>query len=327
MFSLNRKSFSFDLDGVSYTFELRIEEDDCIYEINREGASIHEERRALVLSEFFAPFELEAQTPEGYLRFVVGPVSPVSLALEVYHEDILHWRSSKKPFKIPERTRGFLNWLEHQSETCDAPATPEQRKGEEEAKQLRPAIIVDIVFGAVFFFVAREYGLVTAALTGALATLVLVIVDRLVKPDLTGGFAVFGAAIALISAGLAVSLQDELLVKLRGSIMGVVVAGFAFLDWLNSGRYLGIRFARYFYALGTINPRRASLALCLSGLLIVVIETVLALRLSTDQWIWYNAFLDSLVTISILFGAMWLAREKRDMSDSEGRESPHQIES
>jgi intracellular septation protein A len=126
------------------------------------------------------------------------------------------------------------------------PRIPEQIRLEEDAKRLRPSIAVDIGFGLLFFLVAREYGLVSAAVSGACATLVLLMMDRFVKPDLTGGFAVFGAVMGLISAGLALSLHDDSAVKLRGSIMGLIAAGFVFLDWLNDGRYLGQRFARYF---------------------------------------------------------------------------------
>ena len=311
MFSLNSERFTFDLDGVCYVLEIRIEEDDCVYRVERAGASVHEERRTPPrLADFYTPYGFETQTPEGNLRFVIGPVSFISLALEVYRETRLYWRSSNRPFKTPKRTRAFMDWLQRQGEKSDLPKTPEQRRQEEDAKQLRPAIIVDIAFGAVFFFVAREYGLVTAALGGAFATLLLVVIDRLVKPDLTGGFAVFGAVMALISAGLAVSFQDDLAIKLRGSIMGLIVASFAFLDWLNGGRYLGRRFARYFYILGTINPKRASLATCIVFLLLVGIDTQLAFSLTTDQWIWYNAFLDSLITIPIVFAAMWFAKER-----------------
>jgi hypothetical protein len=42
----------------------------------------------------------------------------------------------------------------------------------------------------------------------------------------------------------------------------------------------------------------------------VAIDTLLAFILTIDQWIWYNAFLDSLITIPIIFAAMWFAKER-----------------
>jgi intracellular septation protein A len=310
LFSLNSDRFKFDLDGVAYEVELRVEGEDWVYVVERDGVAVYEEKRALRASEFYLPYGFEVHLPEGRLRFVAGAISSFSFALEVYQEDKLYWRSSEKPFKSPTRAQGLLEWLDRQNEKSHSAKTPEQLRREEDAKRLRPALAVDIVFGVLFFFVAREYGLVSAAVLGACATFALVIVDRFVKPDLTGGFAVFGAIMALISAGLALSLQDELAVKLRGSIMGLIGASFMFVDWLNDGRYLGRRFARYFYAFGAINPKRASLAVCVSGLLLVAIDTPLAFTLSTAQWIWYNAFLDSLIAIPIVLGAMWFAKER-----------------
>ena len=310
MFGLSSERFKFDIDGVPYKLEVRVEGEDWIYSVEREGILVHRERRALRMSEFHAPYGFEVQVPEGLLRFVTGAISSFSFALEVYRGGALHWRSSEKPFDFPKWAQAFLEWVDRQDERADLPKTPEQLAREADAKRLRPAIAVDIAFGVVFFLVAREYGLVSAAVAGACATLVLVIVDRFVKPDLTGGFAVFGAVMALVSAGLALSLQADLAVKLRGSIMGLIGATLMGLDWLNDGRYLGRRFARYFYAFGAIDPKRASLAACVSGLAIVAIDTPLAFILSTEQWIWYNAFLDSLIAIPIFVGAMWFAKAR-----------------
>ena len=62
--------------------------------------------------------------------------------------------------------------------------------------------------------------------------------------------------------------------------------------------------------LGQINPKRASLALAGATLLLMAIDTPLAFILTTDQWIWYNAFFDNIIAIPIIIGAMLLVREK-----------------
>jgi intracellular septation protein A len=308
LFDLSSKRFKFDLDGIPYTLEARVKGEELVYSVERDDILVHQEQRAMSLSEFHVPYGFQVQTPEGLLRFVVGSTGLWSLGLEVYRGGALHWRSSRKPFAFPKWAQAFFQWADRLAKDSDAPKTAEQLAREADAKRLRPAIAVDIAFAVLFFFVAREYGLVTAAVAGAGATLILVVVDRFVKPDLTGGFAVFGAVMALISAGLALILQDDLAIKLRGSIMGLIGASFMAIDWLNDGRYLGRRFARYFYVFGAIDPKRASLAVCASGLLIVAIDTPLAFLLTTEQWIWYNAFLDSLIAIPIVMGAMWFAR-------------------
>ena len=181
----------------------------------------------------------------------------------------------------------------------------------ERQKELRPSIIIDISFGVLFFFVAREFGLVTAALTGAAATLVLFAVQPFTKHNLLGGFAVFGVIMSLISAGIAWGFQDDLAIKLRGTFMACIAASFALYDgFVLKGGYLGKRMAMYMEGLGQINPQRASFALAGATLLLMMIDTPLAFILTTDQWIWYNAFFDNIIAIPIILGAMLMAREK-----------------
>ena len=188
----------------------------------------------------------------------------------------------------------------------------EQRAMLERQKKLRPSIFIDISFGVLFFFVAREFGLVTAALTGAAATLVLFAVQPFTKHDLLGGFAVFGVIMSLISAGIAWGFQDDLAVKLRGTIMSIIAGSFALYEgFVFKGGYLGKRMALYMEPIGNLNPRKASFALAGSTFILMSIDTPLAFILTTDQWIWYNAFFDNIIAIPIIIGAMFMAREKR----------------
>ena len=189
--------------------------------------------------------------------------------------------------------------------------TPEQRAMLERQKKLRPSLIIDLCFGVLFFFVAREFGLVTAALTGATATIALVAIQPFTKHDLLGGFAVFGVVMSLISAGIAWGFQDDLAIKLRSTIMAIIAASFSLYDgFVLKGGYLGKRMAMYMEGLGKINPQRASFALAGSTLILMAIDTPLAFILTTDQWIWYNAFFDNIIAIPIVIGAMLMAREK-----------------
>jgi len=196
--------------------------------------------------------------------------------------------------------------------------TNEQQAMLDRQKELRPSIIIDITFGVLFFFVAREFGLVTAALTGAAATLVLFAVQPFTKLNLLGGFAVFGVVMSLISAGIAWGFQDDLAVKLRGTFMACIAASFALYDgFVLKGGYLGKRMAMYMEGLGKINPRRASFALAGATLILMMIDTPLAFILTTDQWIWYNAFFDNIIAIPIIIGAMLMARETHPPKDAE----------
>lgn len=201
-------------------------------------------------------------------------------------------------------------------ETDTAKLSDEKREMLKRQKDLQPSIIIDIGFGVLFFFVAREFGLVTAALTGAGATLVLFAIQPFVKLNLLGGFAVFGVVMSLISASIAWGFQDDLAIKLRGTIMSSIAASFALYDgFILKGGYLGKRMAMYMEGLGQINPQRASFALAGATLLLMMIDTPLAFILTTDQWIWYNAFFDNLIAIPIVIGAMLMAREKPSQKD------------
>lgn len=252
--------------------------------------------------------------PEQNLDLEFGAVTLMKYALIVRRRGDVLWRSSDKPFREGGKFDAFLAKMENLEEEDDL--SPEKQAMLERQKKLRPSIIIDISFGVLFFFVAREFGLVTAALTGAAATIVLVAIQPFTKHDLLGGFAVFGVVMSLISAGIAWGFQDDLAIKLRGTIMACIATGFALYDgFVLKGGYLGERMAMYMEGLGQINPQRASFALAGATILLMAIDTPLAFILTTDQWIWYNAFFDNIIAIPIIIGAMLLAREKHVKKD------------
>ncbi|MEL6686232.1 MAG: hypothetical protein AAFP97_01270 [Pseudomonadota bacterium] len=242
------------------------------------------------------------------LELEFGAVSLVKYGLVVRQGEEIIWRSTDKPFREAGKIDQTFEKIDAWSEQTAAP-TPEAIAQAERQKALRPSIFVDIGFGILFFFVAREFGLVSAALTGAGATLLLTAINPFVKWDLLGGFAAFGAVMALISAGIAWAFEDDLIIKLRGTIMAMIGASFALYDaFVLKGGYLGKRMAMYMEGLGDIAPKRASIALACATLLIMAIDTPLAFILTTDQWIWYNSFLDTFIAIPIVLGAMYMAR-------------------
>ena len=71
--------------------------------------------------------------------------------------------------------------------------------------------------------------------------------------------------------------------------------------------------------LGKLNPKRASIALVASTLILMGIDTPLAFILTTDQWIWYNSVFDMFIAIPIILGCMYWAREtpKKEISEQE----------
>ena len=147
----------------------------------------------------------------------------------------------------------------------------------------RPSLIIDIALGLLFFAVSKVTGnLTTAALVGAVAGLTVVLAQRFVKLDLLGGLAMFGVFTLLLSAGFSLWFQDERMVQLKGSILGVLVAGLIFGDGLfNRGRYFGARLARYLIGM-TVDARRLSLGIAMLGLIMAGLNLMAMHWLSKD---------------------------------------------
>ena len=158
----------------------------------------------------------------------------------------------------------------------------------------RPSLIIDIALGLLFFAVSKVTGnLTTAALVGAVAGLTVVLAQRFVKLDLLGGLAMFGVFTLLLSAGFSLWFQDERMVQLKGSILGVLVAGLIFGDGLfNRGRYFGARLARYLIGM-TVDARRLSLGIAMLGLIMAGVNLMAMHWLSKDAWLTYTTFVDA----------------------------------
>jgi intracellular septation protein A len=158
----------------------------------------------------------------------------------------------------------------------------------------RPSLIIDIALGLLFFAVSKVTGnLTTAALVGAVAGLTVVLAQRFVKLDLLGGLAMFGVFTLLLSAGFSLWFQDERMVQLKGSILGVLVAGLIFGDGLfNRGRYFGARLSRYLIGM-TVDARRLSLGIAVLGLIMAGLNLIAMHWLSKDAWLTYTTFVDA----------------------------------
>ncbi len=286
-----------------------IKEEAVHYTIKRNNTVVMEETRPLKGSSVMDPQHFSIKDINKILDLEIGYISLMKMGCIIReNEQIIH-RTHTKPFRKSGRIGRFLDKMEKLSDDPKAP-TPEELQKLERAKALRPSIAIDLALGVIFFFIAREYGLLSAALAGSGVTLILTIIDRFVKVDLLGGFAVLGVVMAMISAGLTYFFQDDLFIKLRGTLMGTLGASFALFDGIIlKGNYLGKRMALYMEGLFTLRPQRASFAIAGASFAIMLIDTPLVFLLTTDQWIWYNSFLDSLIAIPLIIGAMYYARE------------------
>ena len=185
--------------------------------------------------------------------------------------------------------------------------TQQQRDAAQWARN-KPSLMVDIALGLLFFAVGRLTGnLTTAALVGAGAGLAVVVVQRFVKADLLGGLALFGVFTLLLSAGFSLWFQDERMVQLKGSILGLLIASLMLADSLfNQGRYFGARLARYLIGM-PVDARRLSLGMAMLGLTMAGLNLLATQWLSKDAWLSYTTFVDAPLAMVLGFGVFRFA--------------------
>lgn len=207
-----------------------------------------------------------------------------------------------KPLGYGPKMKELTAWAETQN-------TPENKARHEAAwKRNWPSLATDLTLGLVFFFVAREFGLVTAALGGAAAAVVLWGVQKVIKVDLLGGLAVFGIVMSLVSAAFALIVQDERIIQYRGTILGIVGAIPFLADGLFArGQKLAVRLARYLQF--PVDAGRLAIGMGLIGLVSAGMNAVAALVLSQDDWLVFTTFLDFPIIMVLFFAALfWVSR-------------------
>lgn len=177
----------------------------------------------------------------------------------------------------------------------------------------RLPLAVDIATGLLFFAVAKIWGLQTAAIVAAVVGVLLVVGERLLKRDLTGGLALFGIVMLLISAGFAWMFNDEELIKLKGTFTGLIASGLFLGDGLLGGRRLAGKLVRYL-PWDDIDPGRLGIGLGLSGLVMAGLNYAVARLASTDAWLVYTTFLDTPISMVMIFGVFAWARGKLRVS-------------
>lgn len=168
-------------------------------------------------------------------------------------------------------------------------------------------LMVDIALGLLFFTVAKLTDLSTAALVGAGAGLALVVVQRFVRADLLGGLALFGIVMLLISASLALAFQDDMMVKMRSTIVGLISAALFLGDGLLGGNRLGRGMARYL-PYNDIDPGRLALGIGLLGLVMAGLNYAVAKLTSTDFWLFYTTFVDFFLAMVLILQVFAYAR-------------------
>ncbi|MBY0423214.1 MAG: septation protein IspZ [Parvularculaceae bacterium] len=214
---------------------------------------------------------------------------------------LVHESHKGKKIAYPERLRGM-------AEARTAGGAPEVDMGK--LARNRPAIIVDIATGILFFVVAKMTDLTTAALVGAGVGVLLLVVQRFLKNvDILGGLALFGIVLMLISAAYAVVVNDETMIQMRSTLLGGLTAALFFIDAAFGGRYLGERMSRYI-VYSDIIPWRLSFGVGLTGLVLAGLNWLVVRYFSKDFWLFYTTFGDFVVAMIVFMLMLGFARGK-----------------
>ena len=178
------------------------------------------------------------------------------------------------------------------------------------------SIYADMALGALFFLVGKfTEDLALAAIIGAAAGLALVVVQRFVKVDLLGGFAVFGTIMLLISAGFSLALQDDYWVQMKSTVLGIFTASIFMIDGVvRQGAYFGARIERYMPM--PLHHGRIAIGISLTGLVMAYGNYLVAENFSEDFWLTYTTFLDIPVSMAMFYAVVYWARKKPTDTES-----------
>ena len=209
----------------------------------------------------------------------------------------------------PEKYRQSATSTGSISDSMKAAQAAKGMNGGVFARHNRLPFAIDIGTGLLFYFVAKFTDLQTAALLGIAVGFALVIFQRITKIDVTGGLALFGIVMLCISAGLALWLNDDEWIKLRGTITGLIAASFFIVDGLRGGPYIGKGLARYM-PYSDIDPGRFAVVMGVIGLIMAGLNYGAAKLLTTDHWLFYKTFVDNFIVIGLVFMALRFARNK-----------------
>ena len=222
-----------------------------------------------------------------------------------------------------------MSSMTSQADSCHEPETgPDQAAGSDlsvaqmvESNQSKwernkYSIYADMALGALFFLVGKfTEDLALAAIIGATAGLALVVVQRFVKVDLLGGFAVFGTIMLLISAGFSLALQDDYWVQMKSTVLGIFTASLFMIDGVvRQGAYFGARIERYMPI--PLHHGRIATGISLTGLVMAYGNYFVAENFSEDFWLTYTTFLDIPVSMAMFYAVVYWARKKPTDTES-----------
>ena len=184
------------------------------------------------------------------------------------------------------------------------------QKSQADWERNKYSIYADMLLGAIFFVVGKLTGdLSLAAIIGASAGLLLVVLQRFVAVDLLGGFAIFGTIMLLISASFSLAFQDDYWVQMKSTVLGLLTACVFMIDGLfRNGAYFGARIERYMPS--PLHHGRVAIGMSVAGIGMAVANYFVANYFSEDFWLTYTTFLDLPLGIACFYAVFFWARKQ-----------------
>lgn len=290
----------FRVDGRDYRVVLRSRTDGLASQLEHEGVVLATDHTPIGGPDAVRNHRLAAALPDGRpLEVEAGYVSLWTVGIRATVDGrVVHESHPGRTIAYPERYREKT--AASKAETLGEALTGGGGDPDVDLgiwRRNRVPLAVDISMGLIFFALAKLTDLTTAALVSAGLGVGLVVAQRFVKVDLVGGLALFGVAMALVSAALALAFQDDMMVKLRGVLLGLISASLFLGDGLLlRGRRLGAGLARY-VPFTDLDPRRLSIGMGVLGLVLAATSWAAARFLTTDLWLYYTTFGDILLVM------------------------------
>ena len=252
----------------------------------------------------------------GAARVEVGSVSWWSLGIAVLQGD--HTVYESHPGKNVRFAEGMMrrSAASPANDGSSDPASPGLDIGQmiesNQSKWQRNkySIYADLALGALFYLVGKfTEDLALAAIVGAGAGLALVVLQRFVKVDLLGGFAVFGTIMLVISALFSLALQDDYWVQMKGTVLGLLTASIFMIDGVfRQGAYFGARIERYMPL--PLHHHRIAVGMSGLGIVMALANYYVAENFSEDFWLTWTTFLDMPLSIGLFYAIIFWARKK-----------------
>lgn len=298
----------FTIDGIPFELRAASRTDGLHGRLTMQGVSVAEDWTPALGPEAVRNHRLLAALPDGRsVEVEAGWISALSVGIAVRLDGALvHESHPGRTIAYPEAYRNKVAEAKSFKDLSDEPGFDPGVW-----KRNRVPIAVDIMLGLLFFIIAKMTDLSTAALVGAGVGLALVVVQRFVKVDLLGGLAMFGIVMLILSATLAILFQDDMAVKMRSTIIGLISATLFLGDGLFGGNRLGKGMARYL-PYTDLDPGRLAVGLGVLGLIMAGLNLLVATLASTDVWLFYSTFVDFFLLMVLVLFVFRYARGKQN---------------